>query len=65
MEEIIAINKIKENQIITKDATAFMVNLDKENNWKIYDKSESIFDEKSGLTIQFYKYKREDVKNEK
>ena len=49
----------------TKDATAFMVNLDKENNWKIYDKSESIFDEKSGLTIQFCKYKREDVKNEK
>ena len=49
----------------TKDATAFMFNLDKDNNWEIYDISESIFDKQSGLTIQFYKYKREDVKNEK
>ena len=42
----------------TDDATAFMVNLDKKENWVLVDAGESIKDESSNLELSFNTYRR-------
>ena len=47
------ITKINAN---TNGADVYFPNLDKKENWEMYSTSEDIFDEKSGLRINFCKY---------
>ena len=43
----------------TKDATAFMINLDNHEKWRIIEESDTITDEKSQKKIKFCTYRRD------